>query len=50
LWDLRATWPIEEHDRPAVLLSGEAWELGAQGIDIEGGHRDSGLGGRGRRA
>ena len=41
LRDLRAARPIEEGHGPAVLLAGQRRELGAQGIDIERGHRDS---------
>ena len=42
LRDLRAARAVEEDRRPAVLLPGEGRELGPQGVDIEGGHRDSG--------
>ena len=42
LRDLRAARAVEEGDGPAVLLAGEGRELGAQGIDIERGHRSSG--------
>ena len=45
LRDLRATGSVEEDHRPAVLLPGECRELAPQGVDIEGGHRDSGLAG-----
>ncbi len=41
LRDLRAAGSVEERDSPTVLLTGEGRELGAQGIDIEGGHQDS---------
>ena len=43
LRDLRPAGPVEEHDRPAVLLAGERGELRPQGVDIEPGHRASSL-------
>ena len=42
LRDLRPAGTVEEGDRSPVLLAGERRELGAQGVDIEGGHRSSG--------
>ena len=41
LRDLGAAGAVEERNGPTVLLTGEGRELGAQGIDIEGGHQDS---------
>ncbi len=41
LRDLRAAGSVEKCDRATGLLPGEGREFGAQGIDIEGGHRDS---------